>query len=1020
MARWVAVLLIMVVLFSLPTSLSTMSDSDSDTTRSPLKSMSSANIENGNTWALSLPQGVVTVDDDESTFFAGRGPWQGGGISTVAEMFLAKYDVNGSLVWMLEVHAKASSGSKVNTAELRLDSQGRIYVIGSFHDPNDRGFDFGPHFVDGKNMTEQHVFDTWLARVSVSSEGVPSWDWVTTIASSGGDSGMDLIISSNDRVFASGVLGLGWSESPQTVLFGERTVSVNATNTSAFIAEVTQNGTWNWTWVVEDGSSSFIRDISITPDNQLLAIGDVAGTASFLRLQAQQGGDEAKSVLILELSMEGELTGVRNPGGAPGTYGYGVSISPSGQIFLTIECHRYKGNDFLTFGGDDIEVEDCSDRPYLIFNYSRDDQDLPFWEWYVDIRMNQTGIITTISFDSLNNMVFGVDGWNNLSIDRTEVAQGGEFGGGSFIVRLNPDGDLVEIINLSTPEDDDIYDVRITNSGAVMVSGGFCDTSRRGQSNEGPEVLSYEECLAYSQSWWPNGPMVRGTYLMRLVNASVLTTEEPPIEPPSDPEMNEILNLHVTNITTHSATINWNTTIASNSSILCVFAGFEDDLMESSNDTAPWILDEVESIEHSMTLTTSVHFLPRICTVRSGDVNSSSGYVEDDVSFQTLAPPRVEMEIISPMDGAGFGLNESVSFEIDINCGFGAAQGQMEWLGQDGNCSMELLIGDGRLDVGDNYRGWWYRDNLSNGTLSFEIPYAELQPHNDWVPIDVHLSGSANGGLDSVIQRLSLYTTPNNETTVTGDSNVESNSPKSVTSSPDLPLATIGAVSGAAIAGIGLSAIIRMEAVTFPIGRRWWLVLSMMGVRGRQPNGERTRGRIIGYLTANQGAHLRQLRRELNISSQQAALHLKILVDEDEIWHRRDGNKVRFYTSTIGKSTPSEDLPIPTPSLDENGMGFRLLTVLNSHSGSEVRMNQTRIAEVLEISRQLADYHLKSLIRLGLVESNRSGFRRTYDLTSSGAEFLLTSIDHIPQSDFESFDDQDFSSGDLDSDVGRS
>lgn len=205
---------------------------------------------------------------------------------------------------------------------------------------------------------------------------------------------------------------------------------------------------------------------------------------------------------------------------------------------------------------------------------------------------------------------------------------------------------------------------------------------------------------------------------------------------------------------------------------------------------------------------------------------------------------------------------------------------------------------------------------------------------------------------------------------------------------------TMAVGSLGALVALGV-AFARTDVAAFA-GSKWLLsAFALLGITREFPQGERTRGRILGYLTANQGTHLRELRRQLSLSSQQATHHLSVLEDEGEVWHLREAGKVRWFTSGISAATPADELPRPDHDEVVAGPKARLLEVIASIEANGEVADQGTLGDLAGMSRQLAAHHLKGLIGSGHVASERSGVRRVYTLTELGREHLMAETDAL-------------------------
>ncbi|MEO2120774.1 MAG: MarR family transcriptional regulator [Candidatus Poseidoniia archaeon] len=146
------------------------------------------------------------------------------------------------------------------------------------------------------------------------------------------------------------------------------------------------------------------------------------------------------------------------------------------------------------------------------------------------------------------------------------------------------------------------------------------------------------------------------------------------------------------------------------------------------------------------------------------------------------------------------------------------------------------------------------------------------------------------------------------------------------------------------------------------------------------------RGRIMGFLTTNQGAHLSAITRSLGFGNNQASHHLSVLLKDGMIFKKKDHRFLRFYTSDVIHSDKNQ-LPIPLPVLDGNGIAMQLLMRIKE-SKTTTLPNQRQLARELSTSQQLVSYHLKSLEVHGFITRKRKGLGHKIGLTAEGESIL--------------------------------
>lgn len=140
-----------------------------------------------------------------------------------------------------------------------------------------------------------------------------------------------------------------------------------------------------------------------------------------------------------------------------------------------------------------------------------------------------------------------------------------------------------------------------------------------------------------------------------------------------------------------------------------------------------------------------------------------------------------------------------------------------------------------------------------------------------------------------------------------------------------------------------------------------------------------TRGKIYGYIVANPGVHFNSIKKVLKLSDGSFSHHIHILEREGIIKSARDGTYRRFY--------PSE-MRIP-----ENGGSLKKSQLLIIEKIREAPgISQKDIASLMGVSSPTINYHLKELIKLGIIRAERAGMRVRYFVNSENQDVELEAI----------------------------
>jgi len=122
-----------------------------------------------------------------------------------------------------------------------------------------------------------------------------------------------------------------------------------------------------------------------------------------------------------------------------------------------------------------------------------------------------------------------------------------------------------------------------------------------------------------------------------------------------------------------------------------------------------------------------------------------------------------------------------------------------------------------------------------------------------------------------------------------------------------------------------------------------------------------TRGQIHGYILANPGAHMNAIKDMFHVNNGVVAYHLKVLEREGYICSRRDGLKRRFYPGNKSETQ------------DQRKFLTEVQSLLVSHIRKAPGINQSELAGLANMSTQVVNYHIKKLVRLGVVVVEMEG-----------------------------------------------
>jgi hypothetical protein len=276
---------------------------DTDGLLNWVKSGGGTAFDNGNGIAVDLSGNVYITGS-----FQGAADFGIGNISSVgsADMFVAKYSVNGNLQWL-----QSGGGLSFDVgSDITIDSFGDIYVIGSYGSTATFG---------SASITSLGNSDVFLAKYSSTS----TLQWVRSGGGSSDDSGRSIATDMSGNIFIVGFFN-------NSTTFTSNTVS--GSNHSLYLTKYSRNGTVQWV-VAENVSTSYLGGgfrLATDIKGNCYVTGSVCNSTAFGSMNLAGICD----AFVVKYSDSGNLIWKKAVGGPEYDNGKGIALDSSSGIYI--------------------------------------------------------------------------------------------------------------------------------------------------------------------------------------------------------------------------------------------------------------------------------------------------------------------------------------------------------------------------------------------------------------------------------------------------------------------------------------------------------------------------------------------------------------------------------------------------------------------------------------------------------------------------------------------------------------
>lgn len=252
------------------------------------------------------------------------------------EMFLAKYDTNGSLIWAISEGGEYDDGGGHG---VEVDSDGNVYVTGSFKDT----VTFGKGDEAETTLTGSS-WDIFLAKYNANGNLL----WVRSAGGPSGDTGRNVFLDNQGNIILSG----SYFDIATFDKDGSNEVTLSDYNISGFIAKYDKDG--NFLWAIEpleSDTGDYMGEVKSNNDGDIFYAGAFWQTVVFGRGTANEisiTGNGQEDILLAKYNADGKFMWVKTAGTGADDRGVALEIDDYSNIYLT----GYFGDD-ITFGSNE-------------------------------------------------------------------------------------------------------------------------------------------------------------------------------------------------------------------------------------------------------------------------------------------------------------------------------------------------------------------------------------------------------------------------------------------------------------------------------------------------------------------------------------------------------------------------------------------------------------------------------------------------------------------------------------------
>lgn len=261
----------------------------------------------------------IAVDSEGSTYICGYFRGQEARFEDYAlagkgeaDIFLAKYDRMGKLIWIRQAGGSADDFARA----VAIDAEGNSYITGSFQSPT---VDFG-------GETAKRNSDSEIFVAKFDPNGKPLWVRQAGGGSGGGGSGNGIAVGADGYVYVCGYFN-------GDIEFGDLALK-NAGFNDIFVARYDANGELDWVRQIGGPGDDAASAIAVDAQGNSYVVGGFEDRVRFSR-NITLGSAGLMDSFVVKLDNTGRTVWAQRSGGPNTDIAYAVGVDPQGNVLVS-------------------------------------------------------------------------------------------------------------------------------------------------------------------------------------------------------------------------------------------------------------------------------------------------------------------------------------------------------------------------------------------------------------------------------------------------------------------------------------------------------------------------------------------------------------------------------------------------------------------------------------------------------------------------------------------------------------